>query len=527
MAEGKDWDFETKPDVVIIGSGVGGSAVALKLAATGAKILIIERGEKLPNEPENADAEAVFVQSRYRTTDLYRDETGRSYRPGQYYYVGGHTKFYGTAMFRFRERDFAEVEHEDGVSPPWPVSYSALEPFYGEAESLFGVRGQAGDDPTEPPRSAAYRHQPIPHEPVIGKVAAGFARLGLRPFHMPSAIDYGPGGLCRRCGTCDAFACRFDAKGDAETRLLRPAMQHPNVALLTGARVRRLLSGPDGREIVAVEIERGGEMRTIEAPLFILSAGAINSALILLRSADEKNPQGLANSSGVVGRHLMIHHLSGLMGLMPFGVNDTRFPKTLSLNDFYHGVPGDPAARGNVQMLGNIQGPMIRAAYPWMPAFLANQLARHSVDFLVMSEDTPKYDSRVRPLDGDNAEVIYRPGDRKAHERFVQHMRALLKKNGFPIVLGHSFGVDGPSHQCGTVRMGTDPKQAALDAFCRTYDHPNLYVVDAGFFPSSAALNPALTVAAQALRVGEHLRDNRFSSRSAPDIAPKETNHVA
>ncbi|UTD27775.1 GMC oxidoreductase [Bradyrhizobium sp. WD16] len=527
MSAGKQWDFETKPDVVIIGSGVGGSSVALKLAATGAKILIVERGEKLPNEPENADAEAVFVQSRYRTTDLYRDETGRSYRPGQYYYVGGHTKFYGTAMFRFRERDFAEVVHEDGVSPQWPVSYSALEPFYSEAESLFGVRGRASDDPTDPPRSAAYRHEAIPHEPVIGKVAAGFARLGLHPFHMPSAIDYGPGGLCRRCGTCDAFACRFDAKGDAETRLLRPALQHPNVSLLTGARVRRLISGADGREIVAAEIERAGEIRTTGAPLFILSAGAINSALILLRSADEKNPDGIANSSGVVGRYLMNHHLSGLMGLMPFAVNETRFPKTLSINDFYHGLPGDEAARGNVQMLGNIQGPMIRAAYPWMPGFLANLLARHSVNFLVMSEDTPKYESRVRPLEEYGAEVIYRPGDRKAHERFVRHMRSLLKKNGFPIVLGHSFGIEGPSHQCGTVRMGNDPKKSALDEFCRAHDHTNLYVVDAGFFPSSAALNPALTVAAQALRVGEHLRESRFSRRNSSEIGIKETNHVA
>jgi choline dehydrogenase-like flavoprotein len=525
MFAGTQWDAGTKPDVVIIGSGVGGGSVALKLAATGAKILIIERGEKLPNEPQNADAEAVFVENRYRTTDLYRDETGRTYRPGQYYYVGGHTKFYGTAMFRFRERDFSEVTHEDGVSPSWPVSYADLEPFYTEAEQLFGVRGKAGDDPTEPSRSASYTHEPVPHEPVIGSVAAGFARLGLHPFHMPSAIDYGPGGLCRRCGTCDAFVCRFDAKGDAETRLLRPALQHPNVSLMTGARVRRLIADEHGKQIVAAEIERAGEILKIEAPLFVLSAGAINSALILLRSADERNPNGLANSSGVVGRYLMNHHLSGLMGLMPFTVNDTRFPKTMSINDFYCGTPGDGAARGNIQMLGNIQGAMIRAAYPAMPRFLANLLARHSVDFLVMSEDTPKYESRVRPLNENGAEVIYRPGDRKAHERFVGHMRSLLKKNGFPVVLGHSFGIEAPSHQCGTVRMGDDPKQAALDALCRAHDHPNLYVVDAGFFPSSAALNPALTVAAQALRVGDHIRESWFPNRTH-EISSKESNHA-
>ncbi len=281
-----------RPDVVIIGSGVGGGAVALKLAASGARVLILERGPYLPNEPENADVDAVFVQNRYRTKELYRDETRRSYRPGQYYFVGGHTRFYGTAMFRFRERDFQEVAHEDGVSPAWPLSYADLEPYYAEAERLFGVRGRAGDDPTEPPRSSPYPHAPIPHEPVIARLAERFAQAGLHPFHMPSAIDFGPGGLCRRCGTCDAFVCRFDAKGDGENRLVRPALAHPNVSLMTDARVHRLIAAPDGRRIVAAEVERGGSMVRIEAPLFVLSAGAINSALILLRSADERNPTG-------------------------------------------------------------------------------------------------------------------------------------------------------------------------------------------------------------------------------------------
>lgn len=498
------------PDVVIIGSGVGGGAVALKLARSGAKVLIIERGDILPKEPENADATAVFIENRYRTTEVYQDAAGRTYRPGQYYYVGGHTKFYGTAMFRFREQDFHNVAHEDGQSPAWPISYATLEPFYDEAERLFGVRGRAGDDPSEPPRNAPYAHGPIPHEPVIDRVAAGFSNLGLHPFHMPSAIDFGPGGLCRRCGTCDAFVCRYDAKGDGETRLIRPALSHPNVALMTKTRVRRLITDDAGVRIVAAEVERDGEISLISAPLFVLSAGAINSSLILQRSANKQNPAGLANSSGVVGRYLMNHHLSGLMGLSPIAVNDTRFPKTLSINDFYHGIPGDSDARGNIQMLGNIQGPMIRAAYPAMPGFLARLLARHSVDFLVMSEDTPKFDSRVRPIDEEKVEIDYRPGDYAAHLRLVRHVRSLLRKMGFPVVLGHSFGIQSPSHQCGTVRMGHDPKNSALDPLCRTHDHPNLYVVDAGFFPSSAALNPALTVAAQALRVGEHIRKTWF-----------------
>jgi choline dehydrogenase-like flavoprotein len=492
-------------DVVIIGSGVGGSAVAHGLAGSGASVLILERGDFLPAEPQNSDAEAVFVQQRYKTLDQWSDPKGALYRPGQYYYVGGHTKFYGTAMFRFRERDFEATTIDGGPSPAWPLRYADLAPHYAEAERLYGVRGQAGTDPTDPPR-APFPHAAIPHEPVIAALADRLSAQGLRPFHMPSAVDFGPGGSCRRCGTCDAFACQFGAKGDAETRVLRPLLSHPDVRLERNAEVLRLVPDAEGRRIAAAEVRQNGTMLRVEAPTFVLSAGAINSALILLGSACEAAPAGLANRSGVVGRYLMNHHLTGLMGVKPFAVNGTRFPKTLSVNDFYHGLPDDPDARGNVQMLGNIKGTMIRAAYPAMPQALADWLGRHSVDVLAMSEDLPDPQSRVYLRPDGRVEVDYRPGGTAAHDRFVRHVKSVLRRAGFPVVLRHGFGIQAPSHQCGTVRMGDDPATSALDPLCRAHDHPNLYVVDGGFFPSSAALNPALTIAAQALRVGAHLR---------------------
>jgi choline dehydrogenase-like flavoprotein len=494
-------------DIVIIGSGVGGGAVALQLADSGARITILERGERLPREPQNTDPEAVFVQRRYRAKETWVDGAGQPFTPGQYYFVGGHTKFYGTAMFRLRVHDFEATAHEDGESPAWPVSYAELEPFYAQAEALFRVHGQAGVDPTEPARSSAYPFGPVPHEPLIGALADKLRGRGLHPFHMPSAIDLREGGACIRCGTCDAFPCRLDAKGDAEICLIDPALQRPNVTLHTGCRVTRLVTDEAGQRIVAAEFERGGVTETIRASLFVLSAGAINSALLLQRSANSQHPNGLANSSGAVGRHYMNHNTTCLMGLLPFTVNDTRFPKTLTLNDFYAAGPGRPHALGNIQMLGNIQEPMLRSAVPQLPGWIGRPLARHSVDWLVMSEDLPHADSRVRLLPDGRTQLDWRRTNVPTHAAFVRQTKALLREIGFSAVLSRPFGLDVPSHQCGTVRFGNDPATAPLDAYCRAFDHPNLFVVDASFFPSSAALNPALTVAAQALRVGAHLKD--------------------
>lgn len=500
---------EKSYDVVIIGSGCGGGSVALQLASSTARTLILERGQSLPREAQNWDPEAVFGERRYFTDETWWAD-GEAFKPGMFYYVGGNTKFYGAAMFRFREQDFGELVHEEGVSPAWPVSYADLEPWYGQAESLFGVHGAGGSDPTDPPRSKDYDLGPIPHEPIMDRIAQGLRANGLKPFPMPCAVDLGGAGRCLRCENCDAFPCQIDAKGDAETKLIRPALAHSNIELVTGAQVLKLIADASGRRIVAVEVMIAGQVERITADVFVLSAGAINSAALLLRSADGKNPRGLANSSDVVGRHYMTHNTSAIMAVHPFRINDTHFPKTLAIHDYYFGDGEGSTPLGSLQPLGNIREPMLREALALVPKFVRSALAARSVDWYAQSEDLPHPDSRVTLRPDGAINLHWQRSNLKAHFRWVAKCKEILRATGYPFVFAKLFETKVVSHQCGTVRFGHDPLTSALDPLCKAWDHDNLYVVDSGFFPSSAAVNPALTVVAQGLRVGGHLRTTLF-----------------
>ncbi|MBT3359009.1 MAG: GMC family oxidoreductase [Rhodospirillaceae bacterium] len=495
-------------DVVIIGSGVGGSAIAHSLAPTGKSILVLERGERLVREDRNWDAEEVYAKACYKADEDWFDAQGKAFQPGQFYFVGGNTKVFGTTMFRFRAEDFGLLEHEGGTSPAWPISYDTLEPWYAEAERLFGVHGEAGHDPTEPPRSGGFPFGPVPHDPEIAFVFDRLREQGLKPFPLPTSVQYHDGGKCVACDTCDGFPCKVDGKGDAEVCLLDPALAPGNVSLRTGARVERLITDDTGKKIVAAEVAHDGGSERIEADLFVLSAGAINSAALLLRSANETNPDGLANSSGMVGRFYMNHNCSAVMALKPCHKFKTQFQKSLSLNDFYFGDGENYRyPLGNIQLLGKIKEPMLRGTLGWMPKWGREWLAGHSVDWYAMSEDLPDPESRVTVRVDGGICLSWRRTNTVAHARLVARTKRFLRKAGFPIVVSQTFSKETPSHQCGTVRFGDDPAQAPLDPFCKAYDHENLYVVDAGFFPSSAAVNPALTVAAQALRVGARIRE--------------------
>jgi choline dehydrogenase-like flavoprotein len=516
-------------DVVVIGTGAGGGTLAHRLAPSGKRVLMLERGGYLPRERDNWDSTAVFVKGTYRAPELWFDKHGTSFPPEVNYYVGGNTKFYGAALFRLRPEDFGELRHHGGVSPAWPIRYEDLEPYYSWAEHLYLVHGQHGEDPWEGETSAQYAYPPVRHEPRIQQLSDDLEKQGLHPFHLPIGVnlrqdEYGAasrGSVCIRCDRVDGFPCLVRAKSDAEVICVDPALRHDNVSLVTGAHVQRLDTDPSGRSVTAVVARLpDGSTARVTADIVVVSAGAVNSAVLLLRSASDRHPDGLANSSGVVGRHYMRHNNLALMAVSK-EPNPTRFQTTLALHDWYLGCDDFDYPLGGVQLLGKSDAEQIRANAPhWAgrvsPELPFEMLAHHAVDFWLCGEDLPLPDNRVT-LDRDGGirlaldeknnlegltrlrhQLQKRLGDLGMHEHHLMHHSIYMHK-GMPI--------GATAHQAGTVRFGTDPRSSALDVHCKAHDLDNLYVVDTSFFPSIGAVNPSLTAIANALRVGDHLLD--------------------
>ena len=501
------------PDVLVIGSGMGGGTLANRLVQLGLRVTLLERGDYLPQEPENWNVEAVFGSQRYVPRETWLDKEGTDFRPGTYYYVGGSSKMFGASMIRFREQDFGELEHEGGISPAWPIQYSELAPYYTLAEQLYMVHGAAGADPTEPPGVPPYPFDALPHEPVIEGIARELLARRLRPFPIPLAVQRNPGGACIRCSTCDGFPCRLHAKTDAETAAIAPALATGRLELITQALVERLCLSSDGMQVEAVEYQRGGTRCRTSAPVVVVAAGAVNSAALLLRSACTQAPAGIANRSGVVGRNYMAHNNTALMSI-GLEKNPTEFQKTLCINDYYFGSADFRFPMGNIQGLGKLRTGMLAAKQKLLPGPIARVMTEHSVDWWVMSEDLPDPDNRVL-LKGEKIQLAYKPNNLRAHRRLVAKAKELMREVGFRLNISQHLGGLTVSHQCGTVRFGSDPGSAALNEFCRAFDHRNLFVVDASFFPSSAAVNPALTIAAQALRVADHIAQVEFGAKQA------------
>lgn len=514
-------------DIIIVGSGAGGGTIAHALAGTGARMLILERGDFVPKEPENWDPEAVWKHLRYRTTERWLDKRGREFRPYTHYCVGGNTKFWGTVLYRMRREDFEAVDHADGVSPAWPIDYDTLAPYYERAEQLYEVRGESGSDPTEEPRGP-YPHPPVPHAEEMAQTVEHIRALGFRPSVLPlglRGVDDPEG--CILCDTCNSFPCQRHAKSDSDVCCVRPLLDSPTVTLWTRSFARCLLTDSSGRRVTAVEVDKDGETFTVSAPLVIVACGAANSAALLLRSANDRHPDGLANSSGLVGRRYMAHLATMMQGFHPFRKNRTVFQKTVAINDFYRHGPDGGHPLGQIQAQGRTHGVMAQTVVPWIPAWAFDAWVARGVDWLAVSEDLPRTENRVTVDPDGRTRLHYTPNNLAAHARLVEETERLLKRLGFWVVMTYgdyptqrpvelqgrflavhirSGDTKNTTHQCGTLCFGSDPRESVLDPFCRAHDVENLFVVDASFFPSSAAVNPGLTIAAQALRVADHIK---------------------
>ena len=507
-------------DVIIIGSGAGGGTLAKQLAPSGKSILLLERGDWLKREAANWDTTTVFVENRYVSPDTWYDGSGKAFQPQVHYFVGGATKMFGAALYRLREKDFAEVKHYDGISPAWPITYDELEPYYARAEDLYRVHGLRGRDPTEPPASGPYPYDPISNEPRIQRLFDDLEAAGYHPFPAPSAVMMNEHDMaysrCIRCQTCDGFPCLVHAKSDAEVIAVRPALEFSNVSLLRNAKALMLKTNAAGTAVTEVIAEVSGQQETFRGDIVVVSCGAANSAKLLLMSANDKHPNGLANGSDQVGRNYMFHNSQAVLAISR-EPNLTMFQKTLSLNDFYFGMDGFEFPMGNIQMIGKSQAAMYRGEKPLetalVPSGLLANLAEHAIDFWLSTEDLPDPNNRVTVDSTGNITLNYTPNNQVAKQKLYGKLKSMLQHMGMHpehliprnIYMKTDIPVAGCAHQAGTCRFGTDPKSSVLDTNCKAHELDNLYVVDTSFFVSIGAVNPSLTAIANAIRVVDHL----------------------
>ncbi len=594
-------------DAIVIGTGAGGGTLALKLALAGKRILILERGPFLPQEKLNWSTSAVFLANRYHTRETWHDKDGKDLHPQQAYFVGGQTKVYGAAMFRMRAEDFGVIQHQGGISPAWPITYADMEPWYTEAEELFHVHGDLGTapsvpggygssfDPTEPFHSKKYPYPAFSNEPRMAAIERDVRAGGTNTFPIPLGLKRNEANpeqsLCVRCDTCDGYPCLVHAKSDSDINCIRQILHLPNVTLLTNSRVLRLITNPTGTAVTGVEVQHSGKqlhlassndnqpstpgapplaserwdeaapepgIATYEAHIIALCAGAINSAVVLLASANDKAPTGLANSSDQVGRNFMYHQADALLALGTQS-NSDAYTKTWGTNDFYlkDTDPAYPFPLGQVQPVGSFHHEMMKGDAPFFtPGIVLEKMKQHAVPWWLTTEDLPDPNNRVTlenstssgedtptpslegahpsgdtdPSGANNQlgsvsvaapgriRLSYTPNNVESFDRLKDRWVDVLKKAGHAetSVPLHAYfkkriPLEGVGHQNGTCRMGFDPRTSVLDANCKAHDLDNLYIVDAACFPSASAVNPSLTIIANAHRVANHLLTTRLT----------------
>ncbi|MBY0562911.1 MAG: GMC family oxidoreductase [Hyphomonadaceae bacterium] len=478
---------QAKPsyDAIIIGAGLGGATLALRLAQAGLSVLAVERGGFV-----DGGARAAGEPVGHYLYDLLSPEE-------ELQAVGGLTKFYGAALYRLRESDFREVQHEAGVSPAWPISYAELAPFYDQAEALYRVHGAPDGDPSEPPRSCPYPHPPLPHDPLVAQVVRRLQGTGVQVAAIPRGLDYGEGRPCVLCSTCDVHLCRLDAKMDAEIAAIRPALKTGKLDLLINATCARVEL--NGRSISGVRIVQGGE-RVIAAPVVAVCAGQKGSVELLRRSRTGAFPEGLGNGGGVLGRYLAGHTTGVMFPLVSINPIGARHTKTFAINSNYEPGADWPYPMGVLQVAGQI--PFWRDAGRFK-RLLVKAVADRSLMCFAMTEALPTRESGFR-FNGDCVSSETPPlTNEKTFARLKRVSAAMFLRAGYPVV--PAMRAPQLWHKTGGAVMGNDPTHSVTDAHCQVHDVKGLYVVDASVLPSAGAVNTGLTIVALALRAGDRI----------------------
>ncbi len=528
-------------DVIVVGTGMGGGTLGHRLASAGRRVLFVEKGRcTLPGSPgtirgampELAEPSAARSAAAYhdalaragRTTDEVEDISGR--RPRRFVPMigsgtGGSSALYGMVCERFFEQDFTPRQNfrnpgDSTVPEAWPVGYDQMRPWYDRAEALLGVRGDrdplrpdsAGTDlPAAPPFSED-------NQPLVDHLRG----RGLHPYHLPMACDYTDG-----CETCQTYLCARSCKYDSARNGVQPAVAEHGAALLTECRVLRLEA--DRTRVNRVICEHRSATVALRGHVVVLAAGALATPVLLLNSRSGDWPGGLANGSDLVGRNLMRHLLDPIEVWPDRRARITAANKEIGLNDFYY---WEGQKYGTVQSFGAIppmewmtnrpgaQGRALRAMRPLVRQ-VYDRVVTGGLVLAAMTEDLPYLDNRVLPSDRPGADgrqrvrMSYRlhPSEVERRDTFLRALKEVLAPFR-RLALGSGKDNANLGHVCGTCRFGDDPATSVLDPQCRTHEVENLYVVDSSFFPSSAGLNPSLTVAANALRVADHLNREHF-----------------
>jgi choline dehydrogenase-like flavoprotein len=486
-------------DVIVVGSGAGGSTFAYACAKAGKSVLLLERGRKYAVPDTVHDEQAMLIDKRPyddRQTEV-NGTPKRLYMGGVF---GGGTALYGAALLRPSKDDFQPGKHYGSRIPQaiwdWPVSYEDLEPHYSHAEKLFGVAGCSDEDFGPLPRPVrGYPKQPLPLHPINQKLMAANAAVGLRPFRLPLAIDP---TLCLRCSACAGYVCPTGARSTSAQIVEKAAAEGAPLRVQTNVDVERLVLGDKGDAAGVVVRDRVTGARGIcRARKYALAAGAIGSPLILLRSGAD-GPH--------VGRHYMMHLSPIVIGV--FGRQtgaDESFVKQIGFADYYFGVAGYSHKMGIVQSLP-VPGPLLTAkmAPRLLPQRALRLIRQRMLPLAGIVEDLPNPENCVRwgPNERPRLRHQFGPYDLERGRRLAGQMCRILKRAGAVFCLSKQFASDEHvAHQCGTLRFGNDPAQAVLGPDCRMFNHPNVFVVDGSFFPTSLGVGPALTIIANALRV--------------------------